>query len=210
MALYSLLFEYQVYDEICQNRFYYGSASEGSVDSGAFRLVGAFEDDVLPELAEVMTSTAGVVTFNRLYAVNLYDDEDFFEDFSIDPAAPTSDHGAAISTFTALSYASERYRVGKNRWYKRIAGLGQASIAGNEYITQPAAGNAGTAMTNPIEHAGSQTFYDPRLLFFNPQSDPPYKKYATEAEQRAESAIVVDYAYFNLTTQRSRKKGVGI
>lgn len=210
MALYSLILEYTVYAEVCQNRFYYGSPSEGAVDSGAFRLNAAFSTHVLPEIAALMTSTGGVVTLDRLYSVNLYDDTDFDEDLNLNPATPPDDHGAAVSTFTALSYASERYRVGKNRWYKRIAGLGQASITGNLYTTQPAAGNAGTAMTNSIEHAASQVVYDPRLLFFNPLSDPPYQKYATEAQQRLESAIVDDFAYFNLTTQRSRKEGVGI
>lgn len=210
MAIYSLLFEYSVHGELCQNRFHYASPAPGPVTLGADKLREAFQADVLPALASLMTSVGGTVTYNRFYVVNLYDDTDFIEDFVLVPPAPTSVWGEAVPSFMALSFTSWRFRVGKNRWYKRIAGLGETAITGNIFTAATEADAAADAMTADVTHVVSGQRFNPVLLFLDPGSTPPYQKYPTEAQQLVESAQVDAWAYYNLTTQRSRKIGVGI
>lgn len=209
MALYSTVLEYTVYGEVCQNRFHYASEAAGAVAVGAAKINQTFQLDVLPEIADLMSSLGSNISLDRLYTVNLYDETDFNEDNSLSPAVPPNDHGEVAPTFLALSFTSQRYRVGKNRWYKRIAGLGEGDIDGNEWGNSTTAIAAGTAMTTTLIHPSSEDPFDPVLLFLNPLSDPPYKLYDPETAQRAQMAFVTDVAYYGLTTQRSRKEGVG-
>jgi len=210
MSIYSLMFEYAVHGELCQNRFHYATPASGATSLGAEKLVEAFQQDVLISLAALMTNVGGAVTYNRLYAVNLYDDTDFSEDTGLVPLVPTGTFGEAVPSFLSLSFTSPRFRVGKNRWYKRLAGLGETAITGNLYTATVQAGAAADAMTAQITQLPSGQKYNPVLLFLDPSSVPPYQVYVSEAAQRVEMALVTTWAYYNLTTQRSRKEGVGI
>lgn len=216
MAFYSLVHTGITYNQQWQNQYNFGSSAVGPVTGGAEDLVGQFLAEIAPELSALQRLSAAQFTYSTVYAVDVYDDTDFFE--YVYPPNSTGSRGgsgAAMSPFLSYSFRTERWQVGRNRGYKRYAGICEDDITGNTYDPGGTLiADLATALSTSM--VGGLDVYFPTIAgkeVYVPDPEFPLKKayryYPTESEQRSESSGVVSWLGYRLTTQRSRIEGQG-
>lgn len=210
MAIFELVLQCELWGQLCQNRFHYYSPPVGPIVDGTDGLVSAFMDDLFPLIADVATGDASGPKWNLIRARSLYDDTDFHEEVLGDLPGTAPSAGQAVSPFVALSYRTERNRVGKNRGHKRFPGCGEADVSGSDFTSTDEAIALGAAMDGTLIDTGSGNVYQNRILFLDPDSDPPYQFYEEEIDQLNESFRPDSWTAVGMTTQRTRKAGVGI
>lgn len=216
MAFYSLVATGVIYGQQWQNQYNYHSDEVGGVDGGAHELVNEFNDAVLNVLRAIWRMDATQFYISSLYAVDVFDDTDFWE--FILPVGHTGfrqTEGPAVSPFVSFSFRTERWRVKRNRGYKRFCGICGDDVVGNTY-------DPGGSLLADIETAlddvlvGTNSSYTPTIAgkeLYVPDPEQPlktaYKYYDSEVVQRAESSGQVVWQAYRLTTQRSRIEGQG-
>lgn len=217
MAYYSLVQRGFIYSQEWQNQYNFYSADLGDVAGGAEDLVGEFLTEIDFPLVSMWKSNPAEFTRNSIYAVDIFNDDDFFE-FLFDPGSTggNADSGAAVSPFVTYSFRTARWRVKRNRGYKRYSGICEDDVSGNLF-------NPGGTVIEDIATALSQVLiggtdvYTPSIAGkeeYTPDPEEPLKKayryYASEATQRLESSQGADWDGYRLTTQRSRIQGQGV
>lgn len=216
MAFYSLVCTGSIYGQQWQNQYNYATEAIGGVAGGAAELNVEFNSNVIPKLDAIWRSDATQFLLFTLYSVDVYDDTDFHEFlYPVGRTGARALSGDAVSPFDAFSFRTARWRVGRNRGYKRYAGICGDDVSGNTY-------DPGGSLVADIETAlddilvGSLATYSPTIAGKEPYVPDPlkpdkiaYKYYDTEVLQRANSSGPVVWSGYRLTTQRSRIEGQG-
>lgn len=216
MAFYSLVFTGTVYGQQCQNQYNYMSESIGGVSGGATELRGLFGSEVTPYLRAAWRGDASQFTLDTVYIVDVYDATDFIEyTYPVGWTGLRTLSGPAVPPFVAYSYRTVRWSVGRNRGYKRYAGICEDDVSGNTY-------DPGGTIVTDIELAladvlvGALATYSPTIAGkekYIPDPEEPlkyaYKYWDSESVQRSKSSGVIPWLGYRLTTQRSRIAGQG-
>lgn len=217
MAFYSLVHVGEIYGQQWQNQYNYQSESIGGVAGGAEELVNAFNVGLVQIVRQMWRGDVSEFLLSSIYAVDVYDDTDFYEHiYAPGVTGLRALSGAAVSPFVSFSFRTVRWRVGRNRGYKRFAGICGDDVDGNTF-------DPGGSIVADIETAlddvivGLLATYSPTIAgkeAYVPNPLEPlkiaYRYYLTEAEQRAESSGIVVWQGYRLTTQRSRIAGQGV
>lgn len=217
MAIWELTHTMSLQGQLCQNKYNFATLEAGASAITAQALCLGFADGWFPVINDVLTqSTVG----QSVYARNLYDPTDFFEDTAnVANGAVSSD---ALPSFVAWSFRSNRGRTDMRRGYKRFPGVPETFVS------------AGVATAGALVELGqiAALMDDPLVLFDegspvslllailgrekylpNPTEEPDnwqYRYFETEAAQREKMFFPTDWDYMGLTTQRTRKIGQGI
>ena len=216
MAFYSLVHTGTVYEQQWQNQYNYQTNLAVPVTGGAEDLVTEFLADVAPKVGAIQRLSTAQFQYRTIYAVDVYDDTDFFEYvYAPNSTGLRGGAGPALSPFISYSFRTERWRVKRNRGYKRFAGICEDDVTGNDYdpggtIIADIAAQLGTELIGALE-----TYY-PTIAGkeeYVPDPEKPlktaYKYYDTETEEKTESSGVIEWLGYRLTTQRSRIQGQG-
>ncbi len=216
MSYYELALRQTCYGQQTLNLFNYYSSASGPVTGGAADLVATWSAAFLPVLRAMLKNDVSEYAINSVYAYAVQDVDDFFEVIYDPPQTGLKTiSGQAASPFMTFSFRTDRWRVGRNRGYKRFSGICEGDIAGNDFDP------GGTLIADVIAElertvVGSVTAYYPSIAGkdkYEPTPEfPPvyaYRYYDTEAEQRLESSLSNVWNGYRLTTQRSRIAGHG-
>jgi hypothetical protein len=215
MAIYELVMQYTVYEQECQNRFYYKSGTPGDVANGAEDVCVGFELTCAAAIEDVWTGQVGGVDWHLLKARDLYNALDFYENTTVGRVGTNTDTTPAVPSFTSVSLRSPRYRVGRNRWYKRFAGIPEGTLDGNEWNDAVNQAALEAALVDTFVGVSSGATMTPLHLFLEKTvaegtGKITYAPYEDEAIQRFWAHTVDQVDYHRMTTQRTRLVGVGI
>lgn len=216
MAFYSLVNTGLIYGQQWQNQYNYQSESIGGVAGGAQELVNMWNAALMQTLRAIWRGDETEFTITALYGVDIYDDTDFHERIMVpDLTGLRALSGPAVSPFVAFAFRSARWRVKRNRGYKRYAGICEDDVQGNSYDPGGSlVADIETGLDDPI--VGGLATYSPTVAgkeAYVPDPLKPdvkaYRYYQTEATQRANSSGPIIWSGHRLTTQRSRIEGQG-
>lgn len=216
MAFYSLLMFGKIYGEVWQNQYNYMSSAIGDVTDGAEDLNIGFDTNLKPKLQAMWRDDEEQFTIEGYYTVDVFNEDDFKESLFIPPFTGTNGlSGDAVSPFLTFSFRTDRWRVGRNRGYKRYSGICEGDVGGNVYDP------GGTVLADMAAVlggvlVGTEDAYTPVIAGkqkYVPDPEQPtkfaYKYYPTELEQRTASSGRSVWSPYRLTTQRSRIEGQG-
>ncbi len=216
MAYYELSMRQVVWDQQCLNLFNFYSSGVGPVAGGAEDLVDTWRTAFTPVLRALLRQALPEYSLNSVYAYDVNNPDDFFEYVWPNPVTGLNgDSGAATSPFMSFAFRTDRWRVGRNRGYKRFSGICEGDIAGNVFTP------GGTLLADIVTAleatvVGAITAYYPSIAGKEKYVPDPlkpdtyaYKYYDSEAVQRLESSLSNIWNAHRLTTQRSRIAGHG-
>lgn len=187
-----------LYGENIQNVFHYRQAGI-STATPAVTLLNQFQAFVLPGLQACQTDD---IQYTRVLVQNLMTATDNAED-----TTPTPSGGslplAAVPTFIAMSFRSNRPDLSKRYAYKRIAGGPNTRILGQDWNPEQMAAMqvAADAMEIVLGTAGGYNFTPAQIVNVAAPSAPPV--YVNRYDISVWNPIAL------ITSQDSRKRGRG-
>lgn len=212
MAIFELVTEGKCFGQDMVNRYYYSNGTPGPLVGGAENLSNSFLVNVLAAIRAGQFNSLSVVSWDTIRVRDLYDPTEFYEETSLDLTGSHTSIAQPMPPFVAVSFKSPRYKVGRNRAYKRFAGIPEDTITGETWTDVANASAIGTALSTPITGGAPLATFTPRLLFLDKVIEEGkifYRPYTTEASQRANWAEITIMTFDRVTTQRTRISGHG-
>jgi len=228
MQLFEVVLRSNYFGQECVNAWNYVAPSSVPAHLGAFMLLDALgffqEGDPLAYpadkvFAKILAISGATVSFTDIYAKNIYDPEDFYEQ-PFNPAVHgTRSAGGQLSPTVALGFRTSRVRTDISRGQKRFVGVGADDMNSGGSITSTLAGfmdTLATAMSENVSADSSSVTYQfhPTIVQKRKPTGAPgmkgYTYYPTIEEQSAHWAQNFAWSKYPQTrTQVSRQYGRG-
>lgn len=229
MAIFEVLLYQTYFGQRTVNRFNYVSSGTPGAALPSFALVdamgfaadsivaGDFPSGTIARLIQQTQSSA--VIFDSVFCRDLYSDTDFYE--AIYPGGIVGEvAGEALSPTMAYGFVSNRANLSIRRSTRRLVGVTELAqstggiVSAGTLAGLDAIADAFSAVLSYTEEGASLSFTPATLSrqkYTTPAGKRAYRKYPTEAEQLANTAIGITWgAYVQLRTQTSRQYGRGV
>lgn len=207
--VFQLVLRQSLFTNEILNVFYYQqlNANNDPDNNSSVSLLGAFVEDVLPEIAPIQITNLNYVGID---VINLFNPDDLFSDDSISPSTGSYVVTSVLPQFMAWEFRTARLTRSIRRGYKRFAGLDEAMVADGGAASGILAdlASAATAISANIAYSSA-----PLAPTFRPVVVKRIKETDAEGnvtyrlpEGNAEAEVMdATFSYLRLSTQNSRK-----
>lgn len=218
MAILELVQEVTVRGQITLNRFHLQTPDVGTPYAGFAEAVRLdWFTNLQAHWRNLLSADTGTAELTGITVRSLYDETDFAESSHALPGTRT---GQCLPPNWVAAVRSPRMRTGWNRAYKRISGMSESDVTGNEpvqaWLTN--LGNFVNALLpgRTIVTAGQTDVLIRYVMLrldkeYNAQEQRwEYFPFASETTQRQNSVVVPALAFYRFTGQRSRLPEQGV